>query len=417
MTMKKMVLRLTVAGAVVACTFGTGPARADTVTEWNAIMQATVIAPGAVPPTNPNYQTRWGAIVQLAVFEAVNAIVGDYEPYLGVVEAPAWASTDAAVIAAAHRTLVTLRPDRAADLDILRANWLAAIPNGPAKQAGILAGEDAAAAMLFLRANDGSAGAANTPYTPGTDPGDWRPLPGQTPQVPGWGQVTPFGILDVTKFRLPPPPPLNSARYAADYNDVKLLGSLNSPFRPQDRTDVARFYAATSPVAVWNSAARQASAAQGMTLSENAQIFALLAMAMADANIAVWDNKYQYSFWRPQAAIRAGDTDGNPNTVADPDWLPLIPTPPHPSYASGHASTSGAARRVLEYVFGKDGHDVTLTNPTLPGIVLDYTAWDEITDDIDDARIYGGIHFWFDQEAGARLGRHVGSYILEYYLR
>src|SRR5688500_16165394 len=142
MTMKKGILRLTVAGAVVACTLGTGAARADAVTEWNAIMTATVIAPGAVPPTNPHYQSRWGAIVQLAVFEAVDASVGDYEPYLGVVEAPAWASTDAAVIAAAHRTLVTRRPDRAAALDVLRADSLAAIPDGPAKEAGIAAGED-----------------------------------------------------------------------------------------------------------------------------------------------------------------------------------------------------------------------------------------------------------------------------------
>jgi hypothetical protein len=418
MTMK-MVLRLTVAGAVVACTFGTGSARADTVTEWNAIMQATVTAATVppMPPTNPHYQSRWGAIVQLAVFEAVNAIVGDYEPYLGVVEAPAWASPDAAVIAAAHRTLVTLRPDRAAALNVLRDNALAAIPNGPAKEAGILAGEDAAAALLLLRADDGSVEAADTPYTPGTGPGDYRPLPGQTPLLPGWGQVTPFGLLDVTEFRLPPPPALDSGRYADDYNDVKRLGSLNSPFRPQDRTDVARFYAVTSPTALWNSAARQASAAQGKTHSENAQIFALLAMAMGDASIAMWDTKYHYNFWRPQAAIREGDTDGNPDTVADPDWLPLIATPAHPSYASGHACGSGAARRVLEWAFGKDGHDITLTNPALPTIVLDYTAWDEITDDIDDARIYGGIHFWFDQEAGARMGRHVSSYILENYLR
>ena len=153
----------------VACTFGTGAARADAVTDWNAIMQATV----SVPPTNPIFQTRWGAIVQLAVFEAVNAIIGDYEPYLGTIAAPAGASPDAAAIAAAHRTLVTLRPGSAAALDALRAASLAAIPDGPAKEAGIAVGEDAAAAMLLLRANDGWD--AVVPYTPGTDPGDWQP--------------------------------------------------------------------------------------------------------------------------------------------------------------------------------------------------------------------------------------------------
>jgi len=386
-------------------------ARADTVTDWNEIMQATVV----VAPSNPNLQTRWGAIVQLAVFEAVNAIEGDYEPYLGVIDAPGWASPDAAAIAAAHRTLVTLRPDRAEVLDALRADALAAIGDGPAKDAGILVGEDAALAMLLLRADDGSDDIV--PYTPGTDPGDWQPIPPASPLLPGWGQVTPFGLVDGSQFRLPPPPALNTGSYANDVNEVKLLGRIDSPLRPQDRTDVARFYAAASPVHVWNSAARQASAAQGMTLSENARNLALLGMAMADAAFAAWDTKYHYNFWRPQAAIRNADLDGNVKTVRDPDWLPLITTPSHPSYASGHATVSGAARAVLERVFGKDDHDVTLTLSTLPNTALHYSSWAEITDDIDDARIYGGIHFRFDQEAGAHQGRHVGQYLVRNYLR
>ena len=246
--------------------------------------------------------------MQLAVFEAVNAIKGDYEPYLGFIEAPCWASPDAAAIAAAHRTLVTLRPDRAAALDDLRAASLAAIPDGPAKDAGIAVGEDAADAMLLLRANDGWD--AVVPYTPGTDPGDWRPeLPVFAPAfLPGWGQVTPFGLESGSQFRAAPPPALHTARYARDYNEVMLLGRVDSPFRPQDRTDVARFYAASSPVEVWNSAARQVSAAQGTTLSENARIFALLGMAMGDASIAAYDTKYHYNLWRPLTAIRAGDT-------------------------------------------------------------------------------------------------------------
>jgi hypothetical protein len=140
-------------------------------------------------------------------------------------------------------------------------------------------------------------------------------------------------------------------------------------------------------------------------------------MAMGDAQIAAYDTKYHYNFWRPQAAIRGGGLDGNRQTAADPGWLPLIATPAHPSYASGHANSSGAARAVLERAFGKGGHAITLTNPGLPGIVLNYTAWEQITDDVDDARIYGGIHFRFDQEAGALQGRQVGSYILRNYLR
>ena len=387
--------------------------RADAVTDWNAIMQATVTA----PPTNPFFQARWGAIVQLAVFEAVNAIEEDYEPYLGIIDAPPWASPDAAAIAAAHRTLVTLRPGSAAALNAARAASLAAIPDGPAKDAGILAGEAAAAAMLLVRAGDGWN--ATVPYTPGTNPGDWQPTPPAFAPAAftQWGRVTPFGLANGSQFRLPPPPSLDSDEYADAYNEVKLVGRFDSPFRPQDRTNVALFYAATTPVMLFNSAARQVSAVQRKTLSENARIFALLGMAIADASIAVFDTKYHYSFWRPVTAIRAGDLDDNDDTDPDPDWLPLIATPAFPGYPSAHATLSGAARAVLERAFGKRRQAITLTNPGLPGIVLNYTAWDEITDDIDDARIYGGIHFRFDQEAGAYQGRHVGKYILRNYLR
>jgi hypothetical protein len=388
-------------------------ARADAVTDWNAIMQSTVSA----PPTNPFFQARWGAITQLAVFEAVNSITGDYEPYLGVIDAPSWASPEAAAIAAAHAALVTLRPGSAAALDALRTTSLAAIPNGPEKEAGIMVGEDAALAMLLFRADDGWD--AVVPYTPGTNPGDWQPTPPAFAPalLPGWGQVTPFGLEAGSQFRSRRPPALRTGFYANDYEEVKLLGSLNSPLRPQDRTDVALFYAATTPVQTWNPAARQASLAQGLSLSENARVFALLAMAMADGSIACFETKYHHNFWRPVTAIRNGDIDGNRRTEADPNWVPLIPTPPFPSYPSAHATLSGCAREVLERAFGKRGHSVTLTNPSLPAIVLNYTAWEEITDDIDDARIYGGVHFRFDQEAGAKQGRKVGSYILENYLR
>jgi hypothetical protein len=375
-------------------------------------MQATV----AAAPSNANYQARWGAIVQLAVFEAVNAIIGDYEPYLGSINAPAWASPEAAAIAAAHRTLVTLRPASAPALDILRTASLAAIPDSPEKLAGILVGEDAAAAMLLERLNDGWN--ATVSYTPGTNPGDWQPPSPTTPAfLPHWGQVTPFGILHGAQFRLSHPPLLHTGLYAADYNEVKLLGRIDSPLRPQDRTDVARFFAMTSPTGAWNPAARQASAAQGLTLSENARLFALLQMAMADGSITAYDTKYYYNFWRPQTAIQQGDVDGNPQTDGDPTWVPLIATPAFPSYASGHATLSGAARAVLERELGKGGHAIVLTHPGLPGVALNYTAWEEITDDIDDARVYGGIHFRFEQETGARQGRQVGRYILRNYLR
>jgi hypothetical protein len=414
-TMKRIGKRL---GALIFATLalvGLRPAHADIVTDWNAIMQTTV----SVAPTNPIFQARWAAIVQLAVFEAVNAVTGDYDPYLGTIVAPAGASPDAAAIAAAHRTLVTLRPGSAADLDDVRAKTLAAIPDGPAKEAGIATGEAAAAAVLLMRANDGSVPAVTTPYIPGSQPGDWQPAPpANAPAfLPGWGQVTPFALKEGAQFRLPPPPGLHTAQYARDYDEVKRLGRSDSPFRPQDRTDVARFFAAASPVQIWNSAARHTSAVQGKTLSENARTFALLAIAICDASIAAYDTKYHYNLWRPLTAIRGGGSDGNGKTDPDENWLPLIPTPAFPSYPSAHATLSGAASAVLEGIFGKNGHAITLTHPQVPGVILNYTAFNQICNDIDDARIYGGIHFRFDQRAGASQGRKVGKYILRNYLR
>ena len=181
--------------------------------------------------------------------------------------------------------------------------------------------------------------------------------------------------------------------------------------------DVARFFAATTPVQTFNPAARQVSAAQGKTLSENARIFALMGMAICDSSISCFETKYYYNLWRPVTAIRAGALDGNPKTDPDANWLSLIAAPAFPSYPSAHGTLSGGARAVLERAFGKDGHAITLTNPALPGIVLNYTAWGQITDDIADARVYGGIHFRYDQEAGAHQGRQVGRYILRNYLR
>ncbi len=163
--------------------------------------------------------------------------------------------------------------------------------------------------------------------------------------------------------------------------------------------------------------AGQVSEAQGRTLSENARIFALLNMAMFDAAIAVFETKYFYNLWRPVTAIWVGDQDGNHRTDPDPNWLPLVITPPFPSYPSGHAGIGAAARRVLEELLGADGHSITLTNPLLLGVALHYTSWKQITDDIDEARIYGGVHYRFDQEAGARQGRQVGRYILRHELR
>ena len=320
-------------------------------------------------PTNPFFQARSAAIVQLAVFEAVNAIVGDYEPYLGTIAAPPWASPDAAAIAAAHRTLVTLRPGQRRD---------------PRRLAGPVARGDPGRPGQGCRHRGRRGRRGRHAPAPGQrwiGPGGHRALhagdrsrrlAADAPRVRAGlparlGPGDPVRSREGSQFRVPPPPALHTGKYAKDYNEVKLVGRVDSPFRPQDRTDVARFYAATSPVQTWNPAARQVSAAQGKTLSENARIFALLAMAIADGSIAVFDTKYYYNRWRPVTAIRAGGIDGNHKTEPDPTWLPLIATPAFPSYPSAHATLSGAARAVLERAFGKHGHAITLTNPAAAG--------------------------------------------------
>jgi hypothetical protein len=385
---------------------------ADAVLDWNAVMQATV---SQVP--DPFLQGRSATITQVAVFEAVNAIVGDYQPYLGSVTAPPGASPEAAAVAAAHRALVRLHPDQATSLDAHRVASLAAIADGPAKDAGIAVGEAAALAVLATRTDDGSND--DTSYTPGTAPGRYRPTPPDfTPAFrPGLGQVDTFAINSGAQFRVDPPPALHSARYTRDYNEVKKVGELHSSHRPPARAAVARFYAVNDAVQIYFPAARQVSQAQGRTLAENARGFALLGMAIFDAVVACFDSKYLYDLWRPVTAIHLADHDGNHKTDADANWASFVPTPPFPSYPSGHAAFGAAARRVLERTLGADGHAITLASPLVPGVVLRYSSWKQITDDVDDARIYGGVHYRFDQEAAARQGRRVGSYVLRHWLR
>jgi hypothetical protein len=386
-------------------------ARADAVTDWNQIAERTVSA------ADPYLRLRTAAIAQLAVFEAVNSILGDYEPYLETIAAPAGASPEAAAIAAAHRVLKALHPDQAAALDASRAASLKTILDGQAKDDGIAVGEAAADAMLAHRADDGSE--VQVPYEPGNRPGEWRPTPPAFAPAfrPQLGQVDTFALTSGAQFRLGPPPALRSAGYARDYDEVRRLGDMNSTARPQDRADVARFYALVEPIDLYCPAARQVSQAQGRTLAENARIFALLTIAIFDAAVAVFDSKYHYNYWRPVTAIQSGNDDGNRRTVADPQWMPLVETLPFPSYPSGHGGFGGAARRVLEKMFGPSGHSITLTHPGVPDVILHYTSFKQITDDVDDARIYGGIHYRFDQEAAARLGKRVGDYVLRHQLR
>jgi hypothetical protein len=232
-----------------------------------------------------------------------------------------------------------------------------------------------------------------------------------------WQDVIPFGIESSEQFRSAPPPALTSGRYAGDFHEVRTLGGAVSSKRSQDRADVVQFYNIVLAVGVWNPTARQITLARGTSLSANARLFALLNMAISDALVSVMETKYHYRLWRPETAIRGGDADGNRLTRADADFVPFITTPCFPSYPSAHASASYAAREVLERFFGKRWHFIELSTPALPGIVLQYHSLEQITRDIDDARVYGGIHFRFDQEAGARQGTKVARYVLAHNLR
>jgi hypothetical protein len=401
--------------------FGHAVAKADAVLDWNEIAVNTTIANGQ----SPFAQARYAAIVQVAVFEAVNAITRDYRPYLGSIVAPHGASADAAAIQAAYRVLITYFP-ASATLGTARANSLALIPDGQAKNDGISTGDAAAFAMIALRANDGSSPAQFKIPGPAV-PGDYQATP-SCPIVNGiavgtlfqWQNITPFGIPSVSEFLLDPPPALESNQYAKAYNEVKAVGSgsANSTERPRDRANVVLFYAASSPTLIFNQAARQIVAKEGWrSLSENARAFALINMAINDGAIASFFNKYHYNFWRPETAIHAGDTDGNRKTDPDPNWVPFIPAPCFPGYPSNHGSLSNAGAEVLRRLYGEAGHAITLSNPAVPNIVLHYGSFRQITDDVSDARVYGGIHFRTDQDAGARLGRAVGTAVYKNNLR
>jgi hypothetical protein len=392
-------------------------ARADAVLDWNKIAVDTA----AANKQSPFAQARTVAIVQLAVFEAVNAIRGEYRPYLGTITAPPGALAEAAAIEAAYKVLSAyfIDPTSQATLSADRTNSLAAIPNNQAEIDGIATGDAAALAMIALRANDGS----SPPLlkTPGPPvPGEWQATV-SCPIAGGigfqWQNVTPFGIGSASHFLLEPPPALTSNRYAKAYNEVMTVGSSDSTERPQDRANVALFYAASSPTQVFNQAAHQVAEEQGRSLSENARALALINMAMSDSLVASFFNKYHYNFWRPETAIHAGDTDGNPKTEGDPDWAPFVITPCFPSYPSNHGSAGNAAAAILRRLYGEDGHSIMLTNPAVPTIVLQYSSFSEITEDISDARVYGGIHFRTDQAAGARLGRAVGRAVYKNNLR
>ena len=406
---------------VMSAAWPSGPAAAgdDVVLRWNDIATRTAVV------TNPFNQARILAITQLAVFEAVNAITGEYEPYLDPSTAgPSGASVDAAVVVAAHRALTNYFPAAVAALDAARDADLAVISSGPAKSAGMAVGLAAADAMIRLRLNDGSATPPLTNIPSPASIGDYQLTTGCAASLFfNWPGVMPFAIDSPADFLLPAPPALTSQRYTKDYYEVLTVGASDSADRPLDRTEVARLYAATSPNFALSMAARQIAAAKALSTAENARAFALIMMGINDSLIASFYNKYHYNLWRPETGIRNGAADGNGRTDGNSGFATLIPTPCFPSYPSNHASGTNGGLEVMRRLFGAAGHDITITNtvPALGSLPLavitrHYTKLQDIANDVDDARVYGGIHWRFDQVAGNDLGRAIGTEVAKEHL-
>lgn len=412
--MNRQILRL-------CCGFMMIPAIAlgDAVLDWNDTLLDAVRTDRTAPPK----AARAMAMVQIAVFDAVNAIEGGFEPYLDIELNPASnASAEAAACVAAHDVLVSVYPAQAetfAGLLTARLDTLDA--SDAAIEAGREIGAATAAAIIALRADDGSAEVVT--YTPGTEPGDWQPTPAAFAAglLPQWPNVTGFCTPDVTTLRRGGPPALTSAEFATAFNETKSLGSKTSTTRTADETEVALFWAdgggTATPPGHWFQIARDISSQRGLTLIENARLFALIGMAVCDAGICAWDHKYYYGDWRPITAIRAADTDGNDQTEADPTWEPLIATPPFPSYTSGHSTFSGAGSKIIALFLDTDEVQFSTTTDDYPGVTRSYSRLSQAANEAGRSRIYGGIHWEYDNQDGLATGRELSLFIFENFLK
>lgn len=401
---------LTALGAALA-------AQADVVTDWNNAALNAIRADKTPPPK----ASRYLAILHASIYDAVNGVSRTHEAYLVQSAVPASASKAAAASAAAHQVLLNFYPANAATFDTLHATMLAAIPNHPQKSRGIAWGESVANQILALRADDDSG--ATVPPPSGSGPGLWVPTPPAFAAylLPQWASVTPFAMTDHSHFRPPGPPALGSAKYAADYNEVKALGAAAGSSRTPDQDQIALFWAdgpgTETPPGHWNSIAQDVGAAQGNTLEQNARLFALINIAMADAAICAWDAKYHLQNWRPVTAIRDGDTDGNAATVADSTWSSFIVTPPFPDYVSGHSTFSGAASTVLALFYSTDNISFTTGSDFLPGVFRSFNSLSAAANEAAISRLYGGIHFRFANEDGLESGLRIGEWTFTHYLR
>ena len=380
------------------------------VIDWNQVLLSIVNTPGAQPA---NIQpTRNFAILHAAIYDAVNAIDRSHEPYLISVRAPRDASETAAADAAAHTALVGLYPAQQTSLDADYSAELAKVTDGPAKDKGVRLGEQVASDLLAIRANDGSS-LTPPPFVAGTNPGDYRPTPPNfpAPVFTTWGGVTPFVLDSGDQFRPAPPPALTSDSYAAAINEVKSLGSATSTTRTAEQTEIGKFW--NPPIQnFWNQIAQTVALAHHSDLQTTARLFATLNLSFADSAIAFYDAKYTYRLWRPVTAIRLADTDGNPNTVVDGNWLPLAGnTAADPSYPGAHSTISAAGAGVLASFYGNDQR-FSLTSPALPGVTRSFTSFSAAAQEAGLSRIFSGQHTRLDHIAGVELGHDVAGFVL-----
>ncbi len=375
-------------------------ARSDIIMDWNA--RADAIAIEKQVSNAPN--ARGQAMLHIAMFEAVNAIDRRYAPYRLNLSADRAASREAAAAAAAYDVLLALHPDKKPDLDAALAASLAGITDGEARSKGVELGKQAAAGIIALRANDGS----NTPedYRPATTAGVY--VPTTMPIESTSSKIRPFAMTSASQFRAAPPPALTSETWTRDFNEIREIGSLASARRTAEQTTIARFWFFTGP-RTYNTIVRQIASNRKMDLVDCARLYALTAIAGADAFIAVFEAKYTYNFWRPVTAIRNADHTSNPATPREASWQPLGTTPMHPEYPCAHCIVASAVATVLQHVVGNEVDEITLTSPTAAGVTRKWTRLQDYSDEVSNARIYAGFHYRFSAEAGKDMGKKIGD--------
>ena len=384
------------------------------ISTWNDIAARTLVADtGKLGPIPFFYM----GVVHAAMYDAVNGVHRRYRPYLTKAHAPRGASAQAAAVAAAHQVLVTYSPAARATLDTAYAASLDGLPDGRSKAAGVQYGTRVADNLIAARVHDGRD--AHVEFTQPPAPGVWRPTPpALAPMIgPEFALVTPLLLRSGSQFGDPgPPPSLTSAAYTRDFNEVKALGSLTSTERTTEQTATALFYSGNA-IIQFNAALRDQVVIRRLDISEAARMFAAVDMSAADTFISVWYTKLKYGFWRPDTAITLADTDGNPATVADPAWRPMVPDPAYPEFVSGYSAQAGSFTRSLARSVGTRHLQATLISTAVPGASRGYDSGSALRADVVNGRMWLGVHFRSADEVGSRMGQRIGDWVLDHYFQ